>query len=197
MYRAVLDTCALVPSLQRDFLLQLAAEESYSPLWGSGILYELDYVLAGLDRKRGIQSSESRRQRLFEQMRHAFPGSEIEAPKDRNYDYGLCDEDDGHVAHAAIIGKADAIVTDDRRAGFDTAEVLAQASIEVVSPAEFAANTVAAHPEAGLRALRELSRRRTDPHQRPEEILALLVARNSMKGVATIVGPLLEIQRPG
>lgn len=197
MYRAVLDTCALVPSLQRDFLLQLAAEEAYAPLWGSGILYELDYVLAGLDRKRGIQSSESRRQRLFAQMRQAFPGSEIAAPKDRSYDYGLRDEDDGHVAHAAIIGKADAIVTDDRRAGFDTAEVLSQASIEVVSPAEFAANTVAAHPEAGLRALRELSRRRTDPHQRPEEILALLVARNGMEGVAAIVGPLLEIQRPG
>ena len=83
MYRAVLDTCALVPSLQRHFLLQLAAEEAYAPLWGSGILFELDYVLERLDVKRGREGSAERRSHLFEQMRHAFPGAEINAPKDR------------------------------------------------------------------------------------------------------------------
>jgi hypothetical protein len=77
VYRAVLDTCALVPSLQRDFLLQLATEEAYAPIWGSGIIFELDYVLAGLHDKRGITDSASRRRRLFDQLKQAFPGSEV------------------------------------------------------------------------------------------------------------------------
>ncbi len=82
-------------------------------MWGSGILFELDYVLAGLHDKRGIIDSASRRQHLFDQLKQAFPGSEVHAPKDRDYSYGLNFPDDGHVAHAAIIGKGDAIVTGD------------------------------------------------------------------------------------
>ena len=198
MYRAVLDTCALVPSLQRDFLLQLAAEEAYAPVWGSGILFELDYVLAALHDKRGISDSAGRRRRLFNQLKQAFPGSEVQAPKDREYSYGLNDRDDGHVAHAAIIGKADAIVTDDRRAGFGTAHVLVEADIEVVLPHQFAANTVSAHPHAGVRAVREMSTRRTNPPQSSEQILELLVTRHSMTEVAEILLPLLaEASRPG
>ncbi|MHA7653840.1 PIN domain-containing protein [Mycobacterium sp. ML4] len=192
MYRAVLDTCALVPSLQRDFLLQLANEEAYAPVWGSGILFELDYVLAGLHDRRGITDSASRRQHLFDQLKEAFPGSEVHAPKDREYSYGLNDPDDGHVAHAAIIGKADAIVTDDRRAGSSTARVLVEADIETVHPYQFTANTVSAHPHAGVRALREVSNRRANPPQTPKQVLQLLVTRHNMTEVAEIQLQLLS-----
>ena len=192
MYRAVLDTCALVPGRQRDFLLQLATEEAYAPLWGTGILFELDYVLARLDAKRGRDGSEERRRHLFEQMKRAFPGAEINAPKDRKYDYGLDDPDDGHVAHAAILGKADAIVTDDTRAGFRTSAVLTEAGIDIVYPHEFAANTVAAHPDAGVRALVAMTRRMAAPPQSPQEILDELRARYGMDEVARILTPRLK-----
>jgi len=191
MYRAVLDTCALVPGKQRDFLLQLATEEAYAPLWGSGILFELDYVLAGLDAKRNRVGSEARRQHLFAQMKRAFPGAEIKAPKDRVYGYALNDPDDGHVAHAAILGKADAIVTDDQRAGFETSQALSAAAIDIVSPPQFAANTVFAHPEAGIRSLLAISHRMTAPPQSPGEILQELRTRYGMDEVAEILGPLL------
>lgn len=192
MYRAVLDTCALVPGRQRDFLLQLATEEAYAPLWGSGILFELDCVLARLDAKRGRGNSEEYRRRLFDQMKRAFPGAEIEAPKDRDYDYGLNDPDDGHVAHAALLGKADAIVTDDTRAGFKTSTILTDAGIEIVYPHEFAANSVAAHPQAGMRALRAMSQRMTTPTRSPQELLAELRDRYGMDEVAAILVPELS-----
>jgi predicted nucleic acid-binding protein len=191
MYRAVLDACVLVPSLQRDFLLQLATEEAFAPLWGTGILAELDYTLAKLYKRRSINDSEERRRHLLDQMKHAFPGSEVNAPKDRGYDYGLNDPEDGHVAHAAMIGKADAIVTDDKRAGFKTASVLSDANIETVFVDQFAANTVAAHPEAGVRALVAMSKRRTNPPESPAQILDLLVDRYGMNEVADILRPLL------
>lgn len=187
MYRAVLDTCTLVPGRQRDFLLQLAAEGAFAPLWGSGILFELDYVLAALDARRGRADSDERRQHLFVQMRRAFPGAEIDAPKDRTYDYGLDDPDDGHVAHAAILGKADAIVTDDRRAGFKVSGVLCEAGIEVVRPHEFAASTVATHPDAGVHALTAMSRRMTTPALSPREILDELRLRYGMDEMAELL----------
>ncbi len=191
MYRAVLDACVLVPSLQRDFLLQLATEEAFSPLWGSGILTELDYTLAKLHGAKGIADSEERRRHLLAQMKSAFPGSEVNAPKDRIYDYGLKDLDDGHIAHAALIGKADAIVTDDKRAGFKTSDVLNEANIEIVFADEFAANTVAAHPAAGVRALVAMSGRRQNPPQTPEQILDLLIERYGLGELAHILRPLL------
>jgi hypothetical protein len=192
VYRAVLDTCALVPGLQRDFLLQLAAEGAYAPVWGSGILFELDYVLERLDAKRGLGASGQRRARLFVQMNAAFPGALVDAPKDASYDYGLADPDDGHVAHAALIGRADAIVTDDGRAGFRDSAALAAASVEVVYSRDFAANSVAAHPEAGVRALQELSSRRIRTPASPRGILHELVDRYELAEVEDILAPIAE-----
>lgn len=191
VYRAVLDTCVLVPGRQRDFLLQLAAEEAYAPLWSPGILAELDYVFARLDAKRGREARQVHRRRLFEQMQRAFPGAEILAPKDRSYEYGLSDREDGHVVHAALLGKADAIVADDTRGGFKTASTLIEAGIEVVHPHEFAANTVAAHPPAGVRALTAMSQRMTAPPKSPRERLDELRDRYAMSEVAAILEPAL------
>ncbi len=191
MFRAVLDTCALVPGRQRDFLLQLATEGAFAPLWGTGILFELDYVLAELDARRGRTDSEDRRARLFTEMKRAFPGATIEAPKDRTYRYGLSDPDDGHVAHTAIIGKANAIVTDDARAGFPAAPVLVHAHIRTVTPAQFAADIVAAQPDAGVRALRAMSARMITPQRSPAMLLEELQQRYSMTVAAAILRPLL------
>lgn len=177
--------------MQRDFLLQLAAEGAYSPLWGSGIITELDYVLERLDLKKGRDPEESakHRQHLLQQMTRYFPGSTIEAPKTREYPYDISDLDDGHVVHAAIIGKADVIVTSDQRAGMETSSVLAEAFVDVLSAHEFAANTVDAHPDAGVRAVLAISKRLKNPPRSPAELLELLEVKCAMSEVAEILAP--------
>ena len=183
MYRAVLDTCVLVPDLQRDFLLQIAAEHGFAPLWGTGIITELEYVLRRLDERRGLTANHDARQRLLRQMDEAFPGSTIIAPKSGTYPYDLRDPDDGHVAHAAIMGKADAIVTDDRRSGLASCAALQEATVEVLSAQDFAANTVIAHRAEAVRALQILASRRQRPPQSPRQLLVQLRNRHGLDEV--------------
>lgn len=189
MYRAVLDTVALVPGKQRDFLLSLAMENAYTPLWSSGTIGELDDVLGRLDERREVPDRPEYRARLLKSMQAAFPGALIEAPREREYDYDIVDEFDGHVVHAAIIGKTDALVTGDKKAKFEKCTALIEAQVEVISVADFAANCVSAHLDAGARAVRAMSERFVAPPMTPLEILDLLAERYGMYEVKQMLVP--------
>ncbi|WP_202867644.1 hypothetical protein [Kribbella pittospori] len=78
MFAALLDTCVLWPSKQRDFLLNLAVQNLYRPLWSSEILAELhEHELAKL-KKQGAADAEARTARLIERMRTHFDDAEVE-----------------------------------------------------------------------------------------------------------------------
>src|SRR5262245_29266027 len=117
VFTALLDTCVLWPSLQRDFLLSLAVEGMYRPVWSAVILEELEYGEAAKLVTRGcaVSEAERRARHLIEQMRAAFGDAEVEGWEALDGAYGLPDPDDEHVLAAAVVAGAGAIVTDNTK----------------------------------------------------------------------------------
>ncbi|WP_105567839.1 PIN domain-containing protein [Microbacterium halophytorum] len=181
MYSAILDSCVLWPSLQRDFLLSLAAERAYRPLWSTAILEETEINEAAKLVKRGMlrEDAEARAHRLIAKMSGAFDDSSVAGWQRLEGSFGLPDVDDEHVLAAAVIGGAQAIVTLNLK---DFPATLIPPSIEVLSPAEFASNTVRQHLPAAWSATINLSERsgRTGPARTPKDILDTLRGRYEM-----------------
>lgn len=191
MFAAVLDTCVLWPSLQRDFLLSLAIEGVYRPLWSEAILDELHHHEQQklIDRGNEAGSAEVTADHLLDRMRTAFDDAIVTGWEALEGTFGLPDVDDEHVLAAAVVGGAGAVVTDNVK-DFPTDRV--PSSIQIVTARDFAADTVDVNPASAVRALKQLSsRHRLTPHT-PAEILDLLVARYGMTDVNEILRPLLE-----
>lgn len=113
MFTALLDTCVLWPSLQRDFLLSLAVEGLYRPVWSAVILDELEYHETAKLIKHGDTANQAteRAERLVAQMRKAFNDAEVHGWEGLEGTYGLPDPDDEHVVAAAVVAGAGAIIT--------------------------------------------------------------------------------------
>jgi hypothetical protein len=145
VFTALLDTCVLWPSLQRDVLLSLAAEGMYRPGWSSAILAELEYHEAVKLIERGAEpaEAEARAARRIDQMRQAFDDAETDGWEGLEGTYGLPDPNDEHVVAAAVVAGAGAIVTLNLK---DFPVALMPRGIEVSDPATFALNTVSLDP---------------------------------------------------
>ncbi len=100
MFAALLDTCVLWPSRQRDFLLSLAVVNLYRPLWSSAILDELRYC--EIDKHIGRHGlpqdeAEARAARLVEQMRTHFDDAEVQTRRSaRQYNVEIDRATDAH-----------------------------------------------------------------------------------------------------
>jgi len=182
VFTALLDTSVLWPSTQRDFLLSLAAEHLYRPIWSSAILAELEAHEAVKLERQGTATEEAERRAryLVAEMRRAFDDAEVQGWEALEGSYGLPDPDDEHVVSAAVVGGAGAIVTLNRK---DFPAERIPAGIEVLAPAEFAYNTVLLDPVASLRAVEEISARSGTGGRLTrtvEEILNTLARRYAM-----------------
>jgi predicted nucleic acid-binding protein len=111
-YSALLDACVLVPAALCDLLLRLAEEPAmYRPLWSDYILSEMAKALEK-KLKRTPQQALYRRQ----EMNKAFPEALVVVPESlaRSLD-GIPDQGDRPVLAAAIMARANVIVTQNTR----------------------------------------------------------------------------------
>lgn len=172
MFIALLDSCVIWPSAQRDFLLSLAFEGSYRFIFSEAILSEVE-VNEELKRiKRGDSQEVARQkaQNLAAQMRLHFNDSIVKGWEGLEGTYGLPDPDDEHVLAAAVVGGAGCIVTDNFR-DFPDDEIPPE--IQITSVQDFAYETVAVRPELGLAAIQAMSNRtgKVGAKETPLEIL--------------------------
>jgi predicted nucleic acid-binding protein len=131
-YTVVLDACVLVPMPLCETLLRMAEEPAiYRPLWSNEILQEVGTVL-----ERNLHLDPAQVKRRLDAIGYTFPEALVIIP-DGLTEALTCipDPNDRHVLAAAIRGKADAILTLNRR-DFPP-ECLAQYEVERVSPDQF------------------------------------------------------------
>ena len=133
----------------------MQSKDVYRPLWSTEILAELEY---------------------HEQL--------VENWEPHDGTFNLPDPNDEHVAAAALVGGAGAIVTGNLK-DFPNAKV--PKHIKVLSPAEFAADTVAVSPDAALRAVRTMASRYSAPRLTMEEILNRLVLRYALTDAVELI----------
>lgn len=189
MFAAVLDTCVLWPSLQRDFLLSLAIEGLYRPLWSDAILEELEtHEAYKLIERHSIdpEQATARAKRLTTHMQAAFDDALVEGWEPHEGTFGLTDPDDEHVLAAAFVSRAGAIVTDNVR---DFPSEAVPDHIRIIKPAQFAADTVAVSPETALRAVEEITRRRNSPPVTVEQVLDDLIRLYGMHEAVDLLRP--------
>ncbi len=111
-YSVVLDACVLVPMALCDCLLRLAeAPAMYRPLWSQQILQEVASTL-----KRDFDRTPKEISWRLEQMQLAFPEAMVTVPGELLKGMGcIPDPDDRHVLAAAVVGRANAIITQNTR----------------------------------------------------------------------------------
>jgi predicted nucleic acid-binding protein len=181
VFTALLDTCVLWPDLQRDFLLSLAIEGMYRPVWSSVVLEELEYEQRAKLIERGQEADEAakRAQHLVEQIRQHFDDAEVGGWEGLEGTYGLPDPDDEHLVAAAVVANAGAIITLNVR---DLPPDRLPRGLQVLSPKEFAANTVSLDPDRACAAVAAIAKRsgRLGRVQTEEDILEILDRRYGM-----------------
>jgi hypothetical protein len=145
---ALLDANVLYPAGLRDFLLRLADQDLYQPLWSVAIHNEWIANLLVDRPDLTVDSLEHTRMIMDEH----FPEAVVSGYEALIADLDLPDVGDHHVLAAAIRGRASVIVTSNLR-DFP-ADRLAVHGLEARHPDDFVSGLFDSQPEAVLAAVR-------------------------------------------
>ncbi len=189
MFTAALDTSVLWPSLQRDFLLSMAVELIYRPVWSQAILDELRFHEAyKLEHRHEVpaQDAAARAARLVGQMSAAFADALVEGWEPLDGTYGLPDPDDEHVVAAAHLAGAGVIVTSNLK---HFPQRLLPGGMTAQSPQDFARDTVNINPQRALAAIDAIAARSgtQGPVRNRAEILETLAERYGMHEAVAVL----------
>jgi predicted nucleic acid-binding protein len=161
-YAVILDACVLYPMPLCDTLLRLAEDPSfYRPLWSDQILQEVGETLI----RHGY--TEAQRDRRLQFMRQFFPEAMVDVPVELVEAITVGpDGDDSHVLAAAIMSKANAIITQNTK--HFPAEYLKRYGILCHNPDDFLVHQYYLSPE---QILDKLDAQASDTKQSRDELL--------------------------
>lgn len=166
MYLAVLDSCVLFPMYLRDTILCLAEAGLYLPYWTQEILDGATRNLVNTGRLTITQAM-----RLEGRIKQAFPSALIVVPE--NIVQLMTNHpNDRHVLAAAVIAKANIIVTSNLKHFQD--RDLAPWQIQAKSPDEFLNELYNLYPEQVIEVLQLQSQSLKKPPMSFIELLELL-----------------------
>jgi hypothetical protein len=178
-FTALLDACVLYPPSIRDVLLSLAVTDLFRARWTPHIQDE--WLKAAVRGRPEISEGLLRTQQI---MLEAIPDAIVAGYESLINGLTLPDPDDRHVLAAAIVGRADVIVTVNLK-HFPAAS-LAVFNIEAQHPDEFIAHVLTLAPPVALGAIKEMRARLKNPPFPPDGFLELLTRQGMPRTVAIL-----------
>lgn len=166
-YTAVLDACVLYPAPVRDLLMSLAQAGLYHARWTHDI--EDEWVRNVLADRPDLSAAQLKRTCAL--MATAIPDCLVENYRSLIDSVNLPDLDDRHVLAAAIVARADAIVTFNLK-DFPASAMQAH-NLVAAHPDDFIADQLELRPIDALAAIKALRGRLKKPPMSSLELIAV------------------------
>ncbi|HRJ01108.1 MAG TPA: PIN domain-containing protein [Hyphomonas sp.] len=171
-YTALIDACVLVSAAKRDLILSLAHAEMFRFRWTDRIMAETETALTAIfsERLGSQKDAASRATHSCKAMCEAFPEAMIEGNFSDVPAYdGVPDKNDHHIIHAAVLGKASMIVTDNLK--HFPEDALRPHDIEVRSADAFIADAIDLDRIRAAEAVKALRARLINPTVTAQDLL--------------------------